>query len=135
SVADGTITTVALSNPDGKPVDGRLNADSTSWTTAEPLGYGKTYTWSGTATGKDGKTAPISGTFTTAKPKRTVRASINTGDGATFGVAMPIAITFDAPVTDKAAAQKALTVQTSVPTEGAWAWLDDRTVHWRPKAY
>jgi lipoprotein-anchoring transpeptidase ErfK/SrfK len=135
SVADGTITTVALTNPDGKPVDGRLNADSTTWTTAEPLGYGKTYTWSGTATGKDGKTAPISGTFTTAKPKRTVRASINTGDGATFGIAMPIAITFDAPVTDKAAAQKALTVQTSVPTEGAWAWLDDRSVHWRPKAY
>jgi lipoprotein-anchoring transpeptidase ErfK/SrfK len=31
--------------------------------------------------------------------------------------------------------QKALTVQTSVPTEGAWAWLSDRSVHWRPKVY
>jgi len=28
-----------------------------------------------------------------------------------------------------------LSVQTSVPTEGSWAWLDDTAVHWRPKTY
>jgi lipoprotein-anchoring transpeptidase ErfK/SrfK len=135
TVADGTIDTVTLTNPDGKQVAGQLSADKTSWVTAEALGYGKTYTWAGSAVGLDGKPATISGQFTTVKPKRTVRATVNTGDGGTFGIAMPIAITFDAAVTDKASAQKALKVETSVPTEGAWAWLDDRTVHYRPKTY
>jgi lipoprotein-anchoring transpeptidase ErfK/SrfK len=135
TVADGTLGSVVLTNPDGKQVAGTVTPDKTAWAATEALGYGKTYTWSGTATGTDGKTSQIAGSFTTVKPKRMIRGKINTGDGGTFGIAMPISVTFDAPVTDKASVQKALTVTTSVPTEGAWAWLDDRTVHWRPKAY
>ncbi len=135
TVADGTIESVTLTNPDGKQVAGTLSADKTSWTVSEALGFNKTYSWNGTATGSDGKIAQISGNFTTVKPKRTVRGSLNVADGQTYGVAMPIAVNFDAPVTDKAAAQKALSVKTSVPTEGAWAWLNDRSAHWRPKGY
>jgi lipoprotein-anchoring transpeptidase ErfK/SrfK len=135
TVADGKIETLTLTNPAGKQVTGALSPDGTSWTIGEPLGYGKTYTWAGTAKGTDGKTAPITGSFTTVTPARQVDASLNVGDGKTYGVGMPIAITFDRDVTDKAAVQKALTVNTSVPTEGAWAWLSDRQVHWRPKTY
>ena len=135
SVADGTIETLTLTNPDGKQVVGQLAPDAMSWTVGEPLGYGKAYTWAGTAKGTDGKSAPISGSFTTVTPARQVDASLNVGDGKTYGVGMPISITFERDVTDKASVQKALTVTTSVPTEGAWAWLSDRTVHWRPKAY
>jgi len=135
AVADGTIESLTLTNPAGKQVIGALSPDNSTWTVGEPLGYGKTYTWAGTAKGADGKSAPISGSFTTVTPARQVDAALNTGDGKTYGIAMPISITFDRDVTDKANVQKALTVTTSVPTEGAWAWLDDRTVHWRPKAY
>jgi lipoprotein-anchoring transpeptidase ErfK/SrfK len=135
TVADGTIEALTLTNPTGKQVIGQLAADRTSWAVGEPLGYGKTYTWSGTAKGTDGKTAPISGSFTTVTPAGQVDASLNVGDGKTYGVAMPIAVRFDRDVTDKASVQKAMTVTTSVPTEGAWAWLDDRTAHWRPKVY
>jgi lipoprotein-anchoring transpeptidase ErfK/SrfK len=135
TVADGTIESLTLTNPTGKQVIGRLSADKTSWAVGEPLGYGKTYTWSGTAKGVDGKTAPISGSFTTVTPSGQVDASLNVGDGKTYGIAMPIAVTFDQDVTDKASVQKAMTVTTSVPTEGAWAWLDDRRAHWRPKTY
>jgi lipoprotein-anchoring transpeptidase ErfK/SrfK len=135
TVADGTIETLTLTNPTGKQVTGALSEDKTTWTVGEPLGYGKTYTWAGTAKGTDGKSAPISGSFTTVTPKRQVDASLNVGDGKTYGVAMPIAITFKSAVTDKASVTKALTVTTSVPTEGAWAWLSDKEVHWRPKEY
>jgi lipoprotein-anchoring transpeptidase ErfK/SrfK len=135
SVEDGTIETLTLKNPTGKEVVGALSPDGSVWTVGEPLGYGKTYTWTGTAKGRNGKPAPISGSFTTVTPARQVDASLNVGDGRTYGVAMPITITFGRDVTDKAGAQKALAVTTSVPTEGAWAWLDDRTVHWRPKQY
>jgi lipoprotein-anchoring transpeptidase ErfK/SrfK len=135
TVADGTIEALTLTNPAGKQVAGELSADRKSWAVGEPLGYGKTYTWAGTAKGTDGRTAPISGSFTTVTPAGQVDASLNVGDGRTYGVAMPIAVRFDRDVVDKAAVQKAMTVTTSVPTEGAWAWLDDRTAHWRPKTY
>jgi lipoprotein-anchoring transpeptidase ErfK/SrfK len=135
TVADGTITQLTLTNPTGKQVAGALSPDATTWTVSEPLGYSKTYTWAGTAKGADGKSTPISGSFTTVTPARTVDASLNVGDGKTYGIAMPIVITFNKDVTDKASVQKMLTVTTSVPVEGSWAWLSDRTVHYRPKDY
>ncbi|MBM7770589.1 lipoprotein-anchoring transpeptidase ErfK/SrfK [Actinokineospora baliensis] len=134
-VADGTLDTVSLTNAEGKQVKGELAADKKTWTVAEHLGYGKTYTWAGSALGTDGKTVPVSGTFTTVKPKRTAKASLNTGDGQTYGIAMPVAVVFDAPVKDKAAVQKAMTVTTTPENVGEWAWLDDNTAHWRPKEY
>jgi lipoprotein-anchoring transpeptidase ErfK/SrfK len=135
TVVDGALEAVSLTNPDGKQVRGTLAADKRSWAVAEDLGYDKTYTWSGSATGDDGKSVALAGAFTTAKPKRQVGASLNTGDGQTYGVAMPVAVTFDSAVKDRIAAERALKVETSVPTEGAWAWLDDRRAHWRPKEY
>jgi lipoprotein-anchoring transpeptidase ErfK/SrfK len=135
TVSDGTIESLALTNPAGKKVTGELAADHKSWTVGEPLGFSKTYTWSGTAVGTDGAKQKISGDFTTVTPNGTTGASINTGDGKTYGVAMPIAVTFDNPVEDKAAAEHAMKVQTSVPVEGAWAWLDDQRAHWRPRNY
>lgn len=135
TVTDGTIERLTLTNPTGKQVAGSLSADRTTWTVGEPLGFGKTYTWAGTAIGTSGDRAPISGDFTTVSPGGTLGARLNTGDGRTYGVAMPIAVTFDGPVEDKAAAQRAMTVRTSVPVEGAWAWLDDSRAHWRPKEY
>jgi lipoprotein-anchoring transpeptidase ErfK/SrfK len=135
TVEDGTIEQLTLTNPDGKQVAGSLTPDGKVWTVGEPLGYSKTYTWAGTAKGTDGKSAPISGSFTTVTPAKTVNASLNVGDGKTYGVAMPIVVTFTKDVTDKASVQKAMTVNTSVPVEGAWSWLNDRTAHWRPKNY
>ncbi|MGH3762025.1 L,D-transpeptidase [Actinophytocola sp.] len=135
SVTDGEIEDVTLTNPAGKEVIGKLSADGTSWRVGEPLGFGKTYTWSGTAVGAGGERQEITGAFATTTPNGLVGTSINTGDGKTYGVAMPIAVTFDAPVSDKAAAERAMTVRTSVPVEGAWAWLDDQRAHWRPRNY
>ncbi|HEX9339313.1 MAG TPA: Ig-like domain-containing protein, partial [Pseudonocardiaceae bacterium] len=135
SVANGRISSVTLTNAAGAAVTGRLSADKRAWTATGDLGYGSSYTWSGTAVGQDGKTVPIAGSFSTVTPARQISGKLNVGDGQTYGIAMPIALTFSAPVTDEAAVQRALTVTTSVPTTGSWAWLDDKTVHWRPATY
>lgn len=135
TVTDGTIDSVALTNPQGRQVEGRLSEDRTTWTTTEPLGYSKTYTWSGSASGIDGQPRAIAGSFRTLTPARVVGGQLNVADGSTYGVAMPVALTFSSPVADKAAVERALSVQTSVPTEGSWAWLSDTRVHWRPKTY
>lgn len=136
SVTDGSIDSVELTNPAGEPVEGAVAEDKASWTTAEPLGYGKKYTYTASATGTDGKTVELAGSFTTVAPKSTPRATINPIDDAVVGVGMPISVKFpEGAVQDKAAVEKALKVETSVPVEGSWAWLHDRQVDWRPKEY
>jgi len=123
----------------GTPVRGTLAPDRRSWSPAEPLRYGTTYTWSGTAADAQGKTVPLTGTVTTVKPSKLVRGTLNIGDGRTVGVATPVQLQFSGHVTDRAAVERALTVTASVPTEGSWGWLQDESggsrVHWRTKDY
>jgi lipoprotein-anchoring transpeptidase ErfK/SrfK len=135
TVADGAITDVHLVNDEGRPVAGLTSPDKHSWTATESLGYNRTYTWSGTAVGSDGKQVPLGGTFHTLTPARQIDAQLNVADNATVGVAEPIVLTFSSPVQDKASVERALTVQTSNPSTGSWAWLDDQTLHYRTKDY
>lgn len=133
-VTDGRLTEVKVS-ADGKEVKGALAADGLSWTSSEPLGYGKTYSYAAKATGTDNKPAEFTGSFTTVKPAKEVRATLNPADNAEVGVAMPISVKFASAVEDKAAAEKALTVQTTKDIEGSWAWLSSTQADWRPKEY
>ncbi|RZT83752.1 lipoprotein-anchoring transpeptidase ErfK/SrfK [Pseudonocardia sediminis] len=137
--AEGTLDRVALSDPDGDPVEGGLNAERTAWTASEPLDYATTYTWSGRATGGDGEVVPLQGTVATLTPAEEVRGTLNIGDDRTVGVAAPIEIQFDTHVDDRAAVERRLTVTTSREVEGAWGWLPDENggsrVHWRPREY
>jgi lipoprotein-anchoring transpeptidase ErfK/SrfK len=139
TATDGELRDVALTPASGLPVRGTLAPDRRSWTPAEPLRYGTTYTWTGTAADAQGKTVPLAGTVVTVKPSRLVRGTLNIGDGRTVGVATPVQLQFSGHVTDRAAVERALTVTTSTPTEGSWGWLQDESggsrVHWRTKEY
>jgi lipoprotein-anchoring transpeptidase ErfK/SrfK len=139
TVDNGNLSHVALTNTEGKSVAGALSDDGHSWTATEALGYGKSYTYTGTATGADGNTVPVTGSFSTVQPRQLVSGTLNIGDGDTVGIAAPIILTFDDHVADQSTVQRALRVHTSVPTEGSWAWLPDDNgrsrVHWRSKDY
>ncbi|MGW4370457.1 L,D-transpeptidase [Nocardia takedensis] len=138
-VEEGVIDQVALTNAAGKAVTGELSPDKRGYRVTEPLGYDAAYTWSGSVTGTDGKQVPIEGKFSTLAPRRTTAATINIGDGQEVGIAAPIILQFNAPIEDKAAAEKAFTVTTDPPTAGSWAWLPDDNggarAHWRPEKY
>lgn len=134
----GTFTDISLVNAQGRVVAGALSPDRTTFTVGEPLGYGVTYTWKGTAVGTDGKSVAVAGSFTTLEPQETISAGLNIGDGQEVGIAAPIIMQFHGTVEDKDAAEKALTVTTNPPTTGSWAWLPDDNgsrVHWRPENY
>ena len=139
SVADGTFTDVALRDDAGGAVNGALSPDRTRWTASDRLAYGKQYTWSGAAAGADGASVPLAGSFHTVAPTRQLRGVLNIGDDRTVGIAAPIAIQFDGHVADRAAVERALSVETSSPVEGAWGWLPDENggsrVHYRTKEY
>jgi lipoprotein-anchoring transpeptidase ErfK/SrfK len=48
---------------------------------------------------------------------------------------MPVIVTFDIPVTDRAAIEKHMTVTSTPQQAGSWRWLSDTEAHWRPKSY
>lgn len=140
-VDGGWFQRIALTNPQGKAIAGALNQDRNVFTVSEPLGYGVTYTWSGSAVGEDGKAVPVRGEFTTLDPTTQVNGQFQLSDGQTVGVAAPIILQFDAAIDeqDRARVEKALTVTTNPPTDGSWAWLPDEAagsrLHWRSKDY
>jgi lipoprotein-anchoring transpeptidase ErfK/SrfK len=55
--------------------------------------------------------------------------------GQTVGVGMPAIIRFDVPVTDRAAIERHLSVVSRPAQVGAFHWISDQEVHWRPRAY
>ncbi|MFE3292147.1 Ig-like domain-containing protein [Rhodococcus sp. NPDC059234] len=141
NVAQGTITSVTLTNPEGKVIPGILTPDKTSWKPGEPLGYGKTYQLAVAAVDKDGVATTKDSTVTTVAPSNQTAVNLNTTggisikDGATYGVGMVVVAHFDEQIGDKAAAEKALTVTTTPPVQGSWYWMDDQNAHWRPQNY
>jgi len=140
TVAQGTITALTVSNPEGAAVKGTLSADKTSWTLAEPLGYGKTYTVTGTALGSDGKSVPITGSYTTVTPADKITSQVSPGDGAVVGVAAPVIVKFGSKPVNKSLVEKNVTITTTPHVDGAWAWIthDGDTwpsLDWRPKDY
>jgi lipoprotein-anchoring transpeptidase ErfK/SrfK len=128
-----------MTNPDGNAVNGTLSADRTSWTLAEPLAFGATYTVAGTATGTDGKQVPITGTYSTVSPDVQVKNTIYPTDGMTVGVAAPIMVRFAVDPEDRAAIAKRITITTEPAVVGSWAWVkhdDDRwALDYRTKDY
>src|SRR3954454_20219957 len=90
TVDHGKLTHVAVTNAEGKPVAGALSEDGRSWKATEPLGYGKRYTYSGSATSADDTSVGVPGLFSRVKPQELVDAPLNTHAGDPVGVAAPI---------------------------------------------
>ncbi|MDI9918951.1 Ig-like domain-containing protein [Rhodococcus sp. IEGM 1379] len=140
-VTKGTLTSVTLTNPEGKDVAGIITPDKTAWKPSGPLGYGKTYDLTVAAIDANGVATKKDTTLTTVAPSNQTRAYINTtggasiSDGGTYGVGTVVAVHFDESIGDKAAAEKSLTVTTNPPVLGSWYWVDSQNVHWRPQNY
>ncbi|MFD2470411.1 L,D-transpeptidase [Amycolatopsis silviterrae] len=136
AVAGGsTLSEVTLAASDGAAVPGEMDPAKQRWNSTKPLEYGTKYTMTARSAGADGKPVTRTSTFTTATARAQAYPSVIPLDGETTGVGMPITIKFSAPVSDKAAAEKMLTVTSDKPATGAWRWFGDDEVHYRTKEY
>jgi len=135
-VTDGTFSSVVVQGTAGV-LKGLLSADKLSWQSTSRLQPGETYSVHGVAVDAKGLQQVYSARFRTerlALDKQTY-PSFFPAPGATVGVGLPAIIKFDVPVTDHESIQKHLKV-TSVPAQaGAFHWISDTEVHWRPKKY
>ncbi len=137
----GRLTDVKMVSDSGKSVAGVLTPDDVTWHPVEPLGYGHTYTLTVASQGPSGIPATQTSQFTTLVPPNQTKVTFTTPseaplrDGGTYGVGAVIVAHFDEPIPDRSKAEQQLTVTTSPSVSGAWLWVDDQTVHWRPEHY
>jgi lipoprotein-anchoring transpeptidase ErfK/SrfK len=134
SAEDGVLGAVTMNDVDGTPVAGRLSPDGLKWVTTDPLDYNELYTLNAQSLGLGGVTNR-SMTFETHSPENLTMPYLLPNDGEVVGIGQPVAVRFDENIPNRLAAEKAITVTTNPPVEGAFYWLSNREVRWRPAAY
>ncbi|MEU1207451.1 Ig-like domain-containing protein [Nocardia sp. NPDC005825] len=133
-VEDGKFTAVVLSSPDGKQVPGELAADGRSWKLAEQLGFGRTYKLAVEAIGLGGATTSVM-SFTTISPNNRTHPYLLPAENDVVGIGQPVAVQFDENIPDRKAAQNAIKITTTPAVEGAFYWVNNREVRWRPQNF
>jgi lipoprotein-anchoring transpeptidase ErfK/SrfK len=136
-VSGGKVTGLTVADAKGREVKGAAGAGG-AWRPEWALRPSTTYTVRATATGTDGRQVTGQSKFTTLKPGRALRSGMAPLDGEKVGVGMPVQLLLSQSVTTeqaRAAVERALVVRMSKPVEGAWSWVSDREVQFRPHEY
>jgi lipoprotein-anchoring transpeptidase ErfK/SrfK len=131
----GHVTNVTVTSPGGTTVSGSLRDGDRVWHSAWSLGVSKSYTVTATGTDGSGQKITTTSTFRTLSPASVFHTEIYEGSGQTYGVGMPIMLTFSQPITNRAAVERSLVLTTSKPVAGAWYWDDSEHLDFRPRDY
>jgi lipoprotein-anchoring transpeptidase ErfK/SrfK len=135
---DGKLERVAVRVGDGKKqLNGTLSGDRTSWTSTQRLEPGTRYRVEAVAVDAKGLKTTERSVFRTQALTldQQTYPSFAPLDGETVGVGMPVVVRFDVAVQDKASIEKHLEVTNTSGQKGAWHWISDAEVHWRPVTY
>ncbi len=133
AVSQGKISNVSVTTGTAT-VAGLLGPGAQSWQTQWPLRPSRKYNVTVTAVNPAGKTVTATSSFRTLTPPATMSAVTALGD-QTYGVGMPIMITFSSPVTRRAAVEKAIQITSSNPVVGAWMWDGNQALDFRTQVY
>ncbi|MFE3495154.1 Ig-like domain-containing protein [Streptomyces sp. NPDC059175] len=135
----GSLASVGVTDGKGRALTGKLSAGGTVWTSDRKAAPGTTYTVTASTRSPGGTAGTSRSSFTTAEAERVNKVDWRPGNATTVGVAQPVSLVFDRPVTNKAEVERQLKVTASDGTEGSWGWLKDWSgkdrVDWRPKDY
>jgi lipoprotein-anchoring transpeptidase ErfK/SrfK len=138
SAEDGRLDSVRVTVGKGdKQLKGSLSADKSTWKSDQRLEPGTRYRVKAVAVDDEGIKATKRSAFRTealSLDQQTYPSFVPVA-GQTVGVGMPVIVRFDVPVTDKANIEKHLTVTNTSHQKGAWHWISDNEVHWRPVHY
>ena len=131
----GTLEKVTVTSDEGE-LGGKLSGSDT-WTATSRLEPGTTYVVRTVATTDTGEEQTDRRRFRTQDltlDEQTF-ASIAPLEGETVGIGMPVIVTFDVPVSDRASMEEHMSVTSTPSQRGAWHWLSDYEAHWRPVNY
>ncbi|HEX7323653.1 MAG TPA: Ig-like domain-containing protein [Mycobacterium sp.] len=130
----GVLGAVTMTNEYGTVVDGRLSRDGLTWSTTEQLGYNRHYTLNAKSLGLGGMTSRQIA-FQTHSPNNLTMPYLSPRDGEVVGVGQPVVIRFDENIADRKVAEKHIKITAEPPVDGAFYWMSNREVHWRPEAF
>jgi lipoprotein-anchoring transpeptidase ErfK/SrfK len=132
----GTLRKVSVTSPAGA-VRGKMSGDKVTWVAGSLLEPGTSYAVTTVARRSDGTDQTLRSTFRTVDLTldQQTYPSVAPLNGETVGVGMPVIVSFDVAVSDKATIERHLKVTSTPKQPGAWHWISDHEVHWRPKTY
>ena len=135
-VEGATLDAVELApSAGGTPVEGTISADGTTWTATDRLAFDTEYTFSYTVLDSAGQAQRKTSTFTTVQPANEADASMFPLDGSTVGTGQPLEFRFSEPVTNRDAVEEAITVTSTSGQPGAFYWLSETKVRYRPETF
>ncbi|MET8771146.1 Ig-like domain-containing protein [Streptomyces sp. NPDC004658] len=136
TVSDGKLTKVTMTAvATGTEIPGTLSADGTSWKPNGPLERATKYQIAAEAQDAEGRSATGNATISTVSPANDFIGHVSPGNGSTVGVGMPVTVTFDKAITDKAAVQSEIQVSSSSGQQVAGHWLNAHRLDFRPEKY
>ncbi|MFJ9075982.1 Ig-like domain-containing protein [Streptomyces sp. NPDC102278] len=133
----GRITDVTVVDTHGRRLAGELTATGERWHSTVPLAAGVRYTVTVNTEDESGAPGQRTMAFDTTPSKGVLQVEFGPEAGK-YGVGQPITAELNEPVKDKAAralVERGLVVETPEGVEGAWHWVDDKNLHFRPKEY
>ncbi|MFI5617340.1 Ig-like domain-containing protein [Streptomyces sp. NPDC051567] len=134
---DARITDVSVVDSHGRLLAGELTAKGDRWHSTVPMAAGVRYTVTVSTEDKRGAPGQRTMTFDTTPSKQVLKVEFGP-DAGKYGVGQPLTADLNEPVKDKAArklVERGLVVETPDRVEGAWHWVDDKRLHFRPKEY
>ncbi|MFF3088300.1 Ig-like domain-containing protein [Streptomyces nojiriensis] len=137
----GRLTDVTVRDGHGRHLAGELAPHSERWLNSEPLRAGETYTVRVGALDADGTAVGVTMAFRTAPPSDAGRLTVEFGpEPGTYGAGEIVTASLSRPVPAddlpaRARLERGLQVTSEPHVEGAWHWVDESTLHFRPRTY
>jgi len=143
--SSGTLTKVKLSYTNttrqGRKhqgtVAGKISKDRTTWTAGDRLEPAAAYKLisTGKNTVNESKTATTTFRTHNLPLSKQTYPQLYPLKGSLVGVGMPVVLTFDVPIKNKAAFEKNLHVTSSPAQAGSWHWYSNTQVRYRPQKF
>ncbi|WP_245790637.1 L,D-transpeptidase [Streptomyces monashensis] len=136
TVSNGKLTKVTMTAvATGTEIPGTLSADGTSWKPNGRLERATTYQVEAEAADAKGRSVTGNATITTVSPANDFIGHLSPENGSTVGVGMPVSVTFDKAIGDKAAVQSKIQVSSSSGQRVVGHWFNDNRLDFRPEGY
>jgi hypothetical protein len=136
TVGNGALTKVTMTDvATGTEVPGTLSADGTSWKSNGRLERAARYQVAAEAEDAKGRSVTGNATITTVSPANDFIGHLSPEDGSTVGVGMPVTVSFDKAISDKAAVESEIQVSSSSGQRIVGHWFNGDRLDFRPETY
>lgn len=133
------ITDVTAVDESGRYVRGRLSDDGHTWRSTVPLAARSRYSVEVSTENDDGAPGRKRLTYRTSEAKTRKPMKVELGpDKGTYGVGQPLTVKLGRAVktqAERAVVERGLKVTSAPVVEGAWYWVGDKELHYRPREY